>query len=277
MKGVAIAINVLLLINSFFAIIKGVHLWATEQEQVDYSNEEANHGVRLPPAFTVNRSHLQYSKLPVSPNTTIQPYFYDEEDIYITHLPPQSIVIFSLITLIIAGIGFLAFVKEYVTLLIVYAVIMSISLFLRVASVARFSHYTLWTDVFADIIFILLEFTLVVLSLRMAIELKCRRILADEIDEEESMRHPDDSRRHHIVQPSSRPTLIKMSVNNTDDMTTRNVTTDSDMMDTCTTSSMGKSRVSPDSESALRNVEVKIQNTSEFERQQQLNFRNVFP
>src|SRR4029077_1905716 len=119
--------------------------------------------------FTVNRSHLQYSKFPaMSPNTTIQPYFYEEEDIYITHLPPQSLVMFSLITLIIAGIGFLAFIKEYVTLLIVYAVIMSISLFLRVASVARFSHYSLWTDVFADIIFILFEFTLVVLSFRMA-------------------------------------------------------------------------------------------------------------
>lgn len=101
-------------------------------------------------------------------NTTL----IDEKDIYLQQVPRYFLIVFAFITMLISGIGLIAFVKENVVFIFIYAVLTTASWILRIASVAKFSHYNVWTDVFADVIYLVMEALLVVLSFRIAYQLK---------------------------------------------------------------------------------------------------------
>lgn len=96
----------------------------------------------------------------------------DERDLYLQQLPRYFLILFAFITALISGIGLIGFVKENVIVIFIYAVLVTASWILRIASMVKFSHYTVWTDVFADVIFLVVEAFLVILSFRIAYQLK---------------------------------------------------------------------------------------------------------
>lgn len=101
-------------------------------------------------------------------NTTL----IDRHDVILQQIPQYFLIIVALITTFIAAIGLLGFIQENVIIIFIYAILLTASWILRIAAMIKFAHYTLWTDIIPDVIFLIFEALLVFLSFRIAYELK---------------------------------------------------------------------------------------------------------